>query len=60
MSTEPVDDRYPEAWRPAWAPEFDEPEPEPKPEPLAMELHVAAMTDEEFESFIRRARPGRS
>ena len=54
------DDSYPARWHPAWAPPLEEPaEPEPQPEPLAMELHVAAMSDEEFESFIRRARPGR-
>jgi hypothetical protein len=54
MTTQPVDDRYPESWRPAWAPAFSEPEPESKPEPLAMELHAAAMTDSEWAEFTKR------
>ena len=60
MTTQPDDPyRYPEAWRPAWAPEFPEPEAKPELEPLAMEIAVSAMSDEEFESFIRRTRGNR-
>jgi hypothetical protein len=56
-----VDDRYPEAWRPSGAPPFDEPaEPEPQLKPLEMELHAAAMSDEEWAAFVKRARGGRS
>jgi hypothetical protein len=58
--TQPVDDSYPSQWRPAGCPPFDEPAPKPEVEPLAMELHAAAMTDEEWSAFVKRARPGRS
>jgi hypothetical protein len=54
-----VDDRYPDAWKPSWAPAFDEPEPEPQLKPLEMELHAAAMSDEQWEAFVKRARGGR-
>jgi hypothetical protein len=58
MSTDPTG--YPDSWRPRGAPP-QEPEPEqPKLEPLAMELHAAAMTDDEWAAFVKRARPGRS
>ena len=50
------DDSYPASWRPREAPPFDEPEPEPKLEPLAMELHAAAMSDDEWAAFVKRAR----
>jgi hypothetical protein len=54
-----VDDSYPSSWRPSWAPPFDEqPEPEPELEPLAMELHAAAMSDDEWQAFVKRARGG--
>lgn len=46
--------------QPRDAPPFEEPEPETKLEPLAMELHAAAMTDEQWSAFVNRARPGRS
>ena len=50
-----TDDSYPEAWRPAWAPPFESPpEPESKSEPLAMELHAAAMDDEQWAEFTKR------
>ena len=54
MTEQPT--RYPDSWRPAGAPPFDEPESDPQPEPLAMELHVAAMTEDEFQAFVKRAR----
>ena len=55
MTTEPIDDRYPEAWRPRGAPPFDTP-PEPKTElqPLEMELHLAAMDPAERAAMLRR------
>jgi hypothetical protein len=53
MNPDPV--RYPDSWRPKDAPAFD-PEPEPQVEPLATEIAVAAMSDEEFAAFTRRAR----
>jgi hypothetical protein len=59
MTEQQLDDSYPESWRPSGAPPFNEPESDPAPAPLAMELHVGAMTDEEFESFVRRARGNR-
>jgi hypothetical protein len=55
MSTEQTT-RYPDSWRPREAPPFDEPEPEPKLKPLEMELHAAAMPDEEWQAFVKRAR----
>ena len=55
-----VDDRYPEAWRPRGAPAFEEPEPDPQLKPLEMELHAAAMTDDQWSAFVKRARGGRS
>ena len=36
-----------------------EPEPESQLRPLEMELHCAAMSDEEWAAFTRRARGGR-
>jgi len=56
--TEPVE--YPSAWRPAGAPPFPEPEPVPQLKPLEMELVAAAMSDEEWATFVKRARGGRS
>ena len=60
MSTpEPVE--YPEAWRPSWAPPFPEPaEPDSKLQPLEVELHIAALSDQEFADLTRRARGGRN
>jgi hypothetical protein len=58
MNPDPV--RYPDSWRPKGAPEIDDPEPEPQVEPLAMEIAVSAMSDEEFERLVQRARPGRN
>jgi hypothetical protein len=55
-----TDDSYPSSWRPAGAPPFNEPEPEPAVEPLAMEVAAAAMTDDEWQAFVQRARGGRS
>jgi len=54
MTTDPV--RYPDSWRPRGAPEF-EPEPEPDVRPLEMELRAAAMTEDEWQAFVKRARP---
>ena len=52
--------RYPEAWKPRGAPDFEpEPEPESVLRPLEMELHCAAMSDAEWAAFTRRARGGR-
>jgi hypothetical protein len=56
--TDPVE--YPASWRPKGAPPFPEREPEPELPPLAVELHVAAMSDEEFAAFTRRTRGGRN
>ena len=56
MTTQPDDDRYPEAWRPAWAPEFPEPEPESKLEPLAVEVWLASLSEDELEATLQRAR----
>ena len=55
---EPVE--YPEAWRPRGAPPFPKSEPEPEVEPLAMTLAAAAMSDSEWEAFVRTARGGRN
>ena len=41
------DDSYPASWRPKGAPPF-EPAPEPEAKPLEMELHAAAMSDDEW------------
>ena len=60
MTTQPVDDRYPEQWRPRGAPPFEDPEPETKLEPLAMELHIASLSDEEFSALTKRTRGGRA
>jgi hypothetical protein len=56
MTEQPT--RYPDSWRPKGAPPFDEPDPLPALEPLAMELHAAAMSDEEWEAFVKRTRGG--
>jgi hypothetical protein len=53
MTIEPTE--YPAAWRPRGAPPFEPVEPDPQPEPLAMELHAAAMSDEEWQAFVKRA-----
>ena len=55
-----VDDRYPEAWRPSWAPEFPEPEPEPESNLRALELETAAaaMSEEQWQEFVKRTRGG--
>ena len=58
MSTQP-DDSYPESWRPKGAPAFDEPAPTPETKPLEMELHAAAMSDDEWAAFVQRARGDR-
>jgi len=58
--TNPVDDRYPEAWRPKGAPPLEpQPEPEPQLKPLEMELAAASMSDEQWQAFVKRARGGR-
>jgi hypothetical protein len=58
--TEQPPTRYPDAWHPVWAPPLDEePEPGPQTQPLAMELHAAAMSDEEWQAFVKRARGAR-
>ena len=60
MSTEPEPTAYPDAWRPAGAPPFDEPAPtEPALKPLEMELACAAMSDAEWAAFVRRSRGDR-
>ena len=56
MTIEPTE--YPAAWRPRGAPPFEPVEPEPALQPLAMELHAAAMSDEEWQAFVKRARGG--
>jgi hypothetical protein len=54
-------DPYPRAWRPSWAPEFEEPkEVEPEIQPLAAEIWLASLSDEEFTAVTKRARGGRS
>jgi hypothetical protein len=58
MTEQPLDSSYPEAWRPAWAPKQPEPD-KPEAEPLAMELAAAAMTDDEWAKFVKRARESR-
>jgi hypothetical protein len=59
MTEQPIDDSsYPSEWRPAWVPKPEPAPDKPEAEPLAMELHVAAMTDDEFEAFVKRARGG--
>jgi hypothetical protein len=58
--TEQPPTRYPEAWKPRGAPDFEPEEPGPELQPLAMELHAAAMSDQEWESFVKRARGSRS
>jgi hypothetical protein len=51
--------RYPDSWRPRNAPAF--PEEEPKIEPsLQMDLHIAALSDEEFDRMVKRTRGSRS
>ena len=60
MSTEPEPTAYPDAWRPAGAPPFEEPAPtEPALKPLEMELAAAAMSDAEWATFVRRSRGDR-
>ena len=55
-----TDDSYPEQWRPAGAPPFEEPTPtEPALKPLEMELAAAAMSDAEWATFVRRSRGDR-
>jgi hypothetical protein len=57
---QPIDDSYPARWRPRGAPPFEEPaEPEPQVEPLAMELHAASLSEDEWQAFVKRARGGR-
>jgi len=52
--------RYPEAWKPRGAPDF-EPEPEPEIEPsIAMHIAAAAMDDETWAAFVRRSRGDRA
>jgi hypothetical protein len=58
--TEQLPIRYPDSWRPRGAPDFEPEEPEPQLAPLAMELHCASMSDEEWAAFVKRARGGRS
>jgi hypothetical protein len=55
--TEQSPTRYPESWKPRGAPDFEPEEPEPSAlKPLEMELAAAAMSDEEWAVFVRRAR----
>jgi hypothetical protein len=56
--TDPVE--YPASWHPKGAPPFPEREPDPELPPLAVELHVAAMSDTEFDAFVKRTRGGRN
>jgi hypothetical protein len=58
--TEQSPTRYPDAWKPRGAPDFEPEEPESQLKPLEMELAAAAMSDEEWAAFTRRARGGRS
>lgn len=55
MTTEPVDDRYPESWKPDYIKERDA-----RVDMTAMEMHAAAMSDEEWAAFTRRARGDRN
>jgi hypothetical protein len=58
--TEQSPSRYPDSWRPRGAPDFEpEPEPESMLRPLEMELHAAAMSDEQWAAFVKRARGNR-
>ena len=54
--TEQSPTRYPDAWKPRGATDFD-PKPGPSAlKPLEMELAAAAMSDEEWSAFVKRAR----
>jgi hypothetical protein len=57
--TEPAPTQYPGGWHPKWAPPQDSP-PEPIQPSLQMDLAAAAMTDDEWTAFVRRARGSRS
>jgi hypothetical protein len=50
---EPVDDSYPASWRPSWVRERDERRTE-------MELAAGAMSEAQWQEFVKRARRGRS
>jgi len=57
---EQLPSRYPESWKPRGAPDFEPEEPEPSAlKPLEMELAAAAMSDQEWEQFVKRSRGDR-
>jgi len=59
-TSEPAPTAYPSSW---WKPGMPPLEPEPEPEsvlrPLEMELHAAAMSEQEWEQFVKRSRGDR-
>ena len=58
--TEQPPTRYPDSWRPRGAPDFEPEEPEPSAlKPLEMELAAAAMSDQEWQQFVKRSRGDR-